>query len=594
MPRLPLLFAAASALTLAACATQPVPPAAATAAAVPQDDTTTYGLYLAGHAARDAGALDVAADYLGRASLSEGGPPYLRRKAFTAALLAGDVTRAAALAPDAPADGDEDDSAAALRRLGVLVQGVEAMAQGRYKDAVALLDGPGVGYPHRAAALLLAPWAEAGAGAYANAVNAVPVGNDPLAQFVARLNQAQLFERAGRNGEAEAVYKQLLTNGDTAGIVSVAYGVFLERRGRLNDAQALYRAALARNIGDPALGGALARASRHGQAPSLPTIRQSAAEALILPAARAMSEKQNEVALGYLRLALRLNPNHDEAWVLVGDLLAVAGDAAGARAAYSHPKLGSPRYQSARDKLAWSYQNGGQGDEALRLARETALAMPGSRQAKTTLAELLRENNDYEESATVLTQMIEQPGAQPDWRLYYLRASAYDGAGDWTKEEADLQTALKLRPDSPTLLNYLGYAWIDRGEHLQDALAMIQRAAVVEPQSGEVMDSLGWAYYRLGDYPSAVAKLEEAASLEAADADVNNHLGDAYWRVGRKIEAQFQWRRVLSLEPRDTLRAQVQAKLASPLGPDAPTPPPAATPAPPPADPAPAVAAKAS
>ena len=59
-------------------------------------------------------------------------------------------------------------------------------------------------------------------------------------------------------------------------------------------------------------------------------------------------------------------------------------------------------------------------------------------------------------------------------------------------------------------------------------------------------------------------------SLEPADADVNNHLGDAYWRAGRRVEAQFEWRRVLTLDPDDALKAQVEAKLASPNGPDAP------------------------
>jgi Flp pilus assembly protein TadD len=259
--------------------------------------------------------------------------------------------------------------------------------------------------------------------------------------------------------------------------------------------------------------------------------------------------------------------------VLVGDLLAASGDVDGAREAYSHPRAGSERFVAARSKLAWSYQDAGAGEVALKLARETAQAAPASREAATTLAEVLRNNDHHQESAEILTRLIDQTGVQPDWRLYYLRAAAYDGAGQWPQAEADLQAALKLRPDNPDLLNYLGYAWIDRGQHLQDGLAMLLKAADAEPQSGAIIDSLGWAYYRLGDYPTAAAKLEEAVSLEPADADVNNHLGDAYWRVGRKIEAQFQWRRVLTLAPDDALKAKVEAKLASPLGVDAPTPP---------------------
>jgi Flp pilus assembly protein TadD len=171
----------------------------------------------------------------------------------------------------------------------------------------------------------------------------------------------------------------------------------------------------------------------------------------------------------------------------------------------------------------------------------------------------------------VLTHLIEVSGPKIDWRLYYLRASAYEALGDPEKTEADLTAALKLAPDEPELLNFQAYFWIDRGEHLQDALAMVQRAVAANPQSGEMIDSLGWAYYRLRDYKQAVIQLEAAITLNPGIPEVNDHLGDAYWRVGRKIEAQFQWRRALSLNPNAKLRARAEAKLASPAGPDAPT-----------------------
>ena len=181
----------------------------------------------------------------------------------------------------------------------------------------------------------------------------------------------------------------------------------------------------------------------------------------------------------------------------------------------------------------------------------------------------------------MLTRLIDAPGAKPDWRLYYLRAVGLRGdRRRRTKTQADLQAALKLNPDEPELLNFQGYFWIERGEHLQEALAMVERAVDAEPQSGEIIDSLGWAYYRLGDYKDAVEQLEAAVTLDPGIPEVNDHLGDAYWRVGRKTEAAFQWRRVLSLEPDDKLKASVEAKLASPLGPDAPavTPPALSTP----------------
>ena len=115
----------------------------------------------------------------------------------------------------------------------------------------------------------------------------------------------------------------------------------------------------------------------------------------------------------------------------------------------------------------------------------------------------------------MLSQLIDAPGAAPDWRLYYLRATAYEEVGDAGEDRGRPEAALKLNPDEPELLNFLGYFWIDRGEHLKEALAMIERAVDAKPQSGEIIDSLGWAYYRLGDYKDAVEKLEAAVDARS-------------------------------------------------------------------------------
>ena len=567
MPKSPLFVSAVLALLVGACASQPAPVAATAAPAqrlIPDPNTTPYGMYLAGRSALHQGRLEDAADYISGAATAEGEPDFLRTDAFTTALLAGDVGEAAALAPT-----DDADNAAAVR-LGVLVRGVEAMAQGKNKDAAALLGGPGVGYPHKAAAALVAPWAAAAAGDAAGALVRPVFSGDRAAQFVADLGRAELTERLGKVDDADAQFKALATAGDGGDTLILAYGAFLERRGRRTEAADLYQAALSADPSDPDFAAAKARVDRHGRPPAMVGLRQGAAQALVMPAAELVEQKDEKTALEYLRLALRLDPGQDEAWVLVGDLLADSDDEDGARAAYAVVGPASSHYLTARQKLAWSYQNSGDSEMALKLARETAAAAPQSRAALVTLADLLRENDQYPQSVVVLDKLIAQAGDRPDWRLYYLRASAYDEAGQWPKAEADLQAALKLSPDEPELLNFLGYGWVDRGVHLQEGLAMLQRAVDARPQSGAMIDSLGWAYYKTGDYKTAVEKLEQAVSLEPADADVNNHLGDAYWRAGRRVEAQFEWRRVLTLDPDDALKAQVEAKLASPNGPDAP------------------------
>ena len=111
------------------------------------------------------------------------------------------------------------------------------------------------------------------------------------------------------------------------------------------------------------------------------------------------------------------------------------------------------------------------------------------------------------------------------------------------------------------MLNYLGYSWIDRGEHLEDGLKMVQRAVELRPDDGYIVDSLGWAYYRLGDFPHAVRFLEKALELLPEDATINDHLGDAYWQEGRLVEARYQWRRALLFKPEADQVKVIQTKL---------------------------------
>ena len=136
-----------------------------------------------------------------------------------------------------------------------------------------------------------------------------------------------------------------------------------------------------------------------------------------------------------------------------------------------------------------------------------------------------------------------------DWRIYYYRGVAEERSKQWPKAEADFQHALKLSPGQASVLNYLGYSWVDMGTNLDKALAMIKQAVDARPNDGYIVDSLGWAYYRLHRYKDAVATLERAIELKPEDSTINDHLGDAYWQVGRKLEATFQWAHARDMNP---------------------------------------------
>ena len=573
----PLVFLSliAGALSLTACASAPgtsgglrgsaaVSPAIAAGAA--DDQTSSFGLYLAGEAAIDAGSSKDAAAYFGRASRLEPDSPTVRDRAFSAALISGQIDQAATVAQNL---GDGDDP---IQTLGRLTRAVQAMGQDDGKSAVVVLSAnPPVLGPHNIAVALLKPWAQAMAGDWAAATAPRPMlAQDPVASGLAELGRAELLERSGKLAEAETAYKARSSN--KSGLYLLAYGGFLERQNRRDEAIALYTAALAANPGEINIRGARARAQAKLPPRPLPTLREGGAEALIAPAALLLAKREGDSGLAYLRLALHLDPSLDEAWVLVGDAMTAAGDEDSAREAYRKVKPGSEQYVPARGRLALQLQQANDKEGALRVARETLDVAPKDPRALVLYADLLRDDERFPEAVQILTRAIDAEPADTGgavWSLYYLRGASEERAGDWTKAEADLQHALLLKPDEPQVLNYLGYAWADRGEHLKDALAMLEKAAAMEPKSGAIVDSLGWAHYRIRQYGDATRELERAVLLDPSDPEVNNHLGDAYWRTGRTLEARYQWSRVLTLDADAKTKAAVQTKLMAGLPPEA-------------------------
>lgn len=556
MRRSLLLAFAAPLVLLGGCAM--TPRAEETPLGAPVAADSAYGMFLAGSAALQEGRNGDAARFLELARSQSGDDPAVSERAFTAALMAGEIQKAAQLAPDGATASEPG------KRLGRLVKVVAALGEGKGKVAKAELASDGIGFPHRAAAALLGPWVAASAGDAEGSVVRPQLRGDAGVDYFGQIGQAHLFERARRYDEAETDFKAVTAGENPSEIAVLAYGGFLERRGRRPDALALYDAALKRNPSNLGLKAAQARAEGKKPPPPMPTVKEGAALALLAPAAAMISAKQESVGLAYLRMALALDPQRNDAWLMLGDLLQQNGDVDNARLAYSKPKATSAEFPAAQAKLAWSYQSAGDKDGALKLARTGAAT--GDTEARTTLSDLLRANEQYPEAIELLNGLIAD-AKTPDWQLYYARGQAYERSGDWKRAEADLSQALKLRPDEPELLNYLGYAWIDRGERLDEAMGMVEKAVAANPRSGAIVDSLGWAHYRLGDYKKAVEVLEQAVELEAGDPEINNHLGDAYWMVGRKDEAGFQWRRVLTLKPDDKIKADAEKKLANGLGP---------------------------
>jgi tetratricopeptide (TPR) repeat protein len=582
-PRLMLttaLVAPFAGLILGGCVTAPAAAPGPVAAAPGEASTTVsrsvlggsnYGLFLAGEAALQNGRSQDAAMYFSRAA--EGAadlPPetqaLIREKAFTAAVMAGDVGQAAALAPAADPEG-----ASTTQRLARLVRAVDSLADNKGKEADAILTAPGKGQAYGAGISLLKPWAAAAAGDAKRASVMVEGPAPALTRVAAQFDHALLLERAKRFEEAEADYKAL-TAGQFAALYIIPYGEFLQRRGRYDETRTLYKDALQHNPGSREFRRAMARLDngKKPPAPPLPTLRQGAAQALTSAAEMSLIEKRFTEGQIYLRLALRLDPQENEAWVFLGDILAQSDDHESARAAYAKVPASSPDWVDARERVIASYQAEDDLDTAIKMAEDLVKAAPEDRDALVVQADLYRAAGRFPDAVKVLDKLIAQDPSGADWAIYYERGTALDRSGHWPEAERDLQKALTLHPDQPDVLNYLGYSWVTRGERLPQAVTMLQKAYLAQPNSGEIADSLGWAYYNMGDFKQAVQRLERAVALEPVNPEINDHLGDAYWRAGRKTEAQYQWSRVLGLKPAPELKASVERKLNSGLDPTPP------------------------
>ena len=177
--------------------------------------------------------------------------------------------------------------------------------------------------------------------------------------------------------------------------------------------------------------------------------------------------------------------------------------------------------------------------------------------------EVFHSKKDYQSAIMNFSQAIKKldKPTKENWYLYYSRGMSLERSNQWDEAEKDFLFALSLYPDQPLVLNYLGYSWIDFGKNLKEAQNFIKKAILLRPNDGYFVDSLGWSYYRLGNYDKAVETLEEAVSLVPNDPIINDHLGDALWRAGYENEAIFQWNRALIYKPEKDLEENLKFKL---------------------------------
>lgn len=295
----------------------------------------------------------------------------------------------------------------------------------------------------------------------------------------------------------------------------------------------------------------------------VPDAQAGLAEVLFSLAVALNGEAEDAYTLLYAIAAAELNPVHIEAVLLSAGLLERLGQPALAADVYARIPAESTAYYTAELGRISTLLAQDRQEEGIAALEVLATRFPDLGAVHSTMGDALRRVERFEEAAAAYTRAIDliPVPQQRHWGLFYARAVSYERAKLWEQAEPDFRKALELNPDQAQVLNYLGYSFVDRNENLDEALTLIKRAVELQPDAGYIIDSLAWAYFRLGRYEDALEPMERASLLEPVDPIVTDHLGDVYWAVGREREARFQWRRALSFEPEEAEAERIRRKL---------------------------------
>jgi tetratricopeptide (TPR) repeat protein len=524
---------------------------------------TTAGSYLAArHASVERDAASAAAFYRSALRTDPKNNELLDR-AFISSLADGDIDEAVKLA-DRILTMDKSN------RVARLVVGVRDLKQKKYATAQININQSIRGPITDLVATLLSGWASYGAGDAKAAVAGIDKLTGPeWYPLFKDLHTGMILETTGKDKDAGARFERAYKLDETMLRVADAYARWLSRNKDGAAAAGIYEAFDKKLPRHPLVLEGLRDAKAGKKLPPLVDSAQAgAAEALYGIGATLTRRGGEDLALVYLQLALYLQPNHPLALLSLADLYESVKKPQMAIKVYERMPASSPLKRNAQIQLATNLDAADRSEEAIKILKGVTAEAPKDIEAIMALGNIERGRKKFADCAGTYTQAIDANPGMTDkntWVTYYYRGICQERSKQWNKAEIDMRKALELQPEQPHVLNYLGYSWIDQGINLDEGMKMIRRAVDQRPDDGYIVDSLGWAYYRIGNFEDAVKHLERAIDLKPEDPTINDHLGDAYWRVGRTLEAKFQWAHARDLKPEADELPKIEAKIANGL-----------------------------
>ncbi len=470
----------------------------------------------------------------------------LAERAFVTLLAEGNMTEALRLAPTVSRKNPNNG-------IVQLVLAIDAIRGEQFQTARNALRRSGGKQNADLTGSLLTAWILLGAGNPRKAIDTIDkITDEPATRPFRNLHAGLIAKFADHPDDALQLLKSAYEADKRAVITADIYARVLFTTGHPEDAKAVYLELAKTFPRHPLVVDALSRLAEGKPLEDRVKTESDGVAEVLFGLGSAVTRDGDELSsLIYLRLATWLQPNHAAANVAIAETYERMKQLESAISAYEKVPADASLRVSADIQRALDLEQLGKSDEAIALLKALDKRLNNHTEPLVALGNIYRSKKAFAEAAEAYSGAIKDIGV-PDqgyWGLFYSRGIAFERLKRWPEAEADFRKALELAPDQPLVLNYLGYSWIERGTNLDEAFRMLRRAVEQSPTDGYIVDSLGWAFYRLGQYDNALQLMERAVQLKAADPTVNDHLGDVYWHLGRKLEAQFQWNHARDLGP---------------------------------------------
>ena len=265
--------------------------------------------------------------------------------------------------------------------------------------------------------------------------------------------------------------------------------------------------------------------------------------------------------LFYTSLAKLIDPKNERAIIIKAELFDQVGQFEVARDIFEKISKQSPYYLDAQSSLAINYLYNSSYEDAENKILSILQNNNNNYALKKILGDFYRYNKKYDLALSIYNQMIEENRGDI-WNIFYMRGICFEQLGDWDLAEKDFLKSLEIKPDSPNVLNYLAYGWVEREMKLDRSLQMLEEAYEANPESFYIIDSLAWAHFKKNNLSEAARLMEMVIDIAPGEAISLDHLGDIYYAMNRKREAIHFWQQALELaEPDDEIEENVKIKL---------------------------------